>query len=99
MTVHWHTKAGPRHQGESYVGPDFSRAFHVFAVEWEKDEIRWYVDGVMRFRVNKNIPGVPMRIILNTAVGGNWPGPPGKKTVFPQYHFIDYVRVFERTSQ
>ena len=37
----------------------------------------------------------PFYIILNTAVGGDWGGDPNKDTVFPQYHLIDYVRVYE----
>ena len=36
---------------------------------------------------------VPYYMILNTAVGGPWPGPPTSETVFPTYHKIDYVRV------
>jgi beta-glucanase (GH16 family) len=34
----------------------------------------------------------PFYLILNTAVGGYWPGFPDQTTVFPQYHEIDYVR-------
>jgi beta-glucanase (GH16 family) len=37
---------------------------------------------------------MPFYIILNTAVGGAWGGNPDGKTVFPQYHYIDYVRVY-----
>lgn len=96
MTVHWSEGGRHRNTGESFVGPDFSKNFHVFAVEWEDDEIRWYVDGKLRFRTRDSIPRVPLRIILNTAVGGDWPGAPGRRTVFPQYHLIDYVRVYER---
>ncbi len=99
MTNHFvGPSGGYRAHGEVYVGPDFSKDFHVFAVEWEPNEIRWYVDGKLRFSTNENIPHVPMRIILNTAVGGDWPGYPTKKTIFPQYHDIDYVRVYAKTA-
>ncbi len=99
FNVHYSTKSGARSHGESFVGPDFSKKFHVFAVEWEPEEIRWYVDGKLRFSTRQHVPKVPMRIILNTAVGGNWPGNPTKKTPFPQYHEIDYVRVYAKESQ
>lgn len=36
---------------------------------------------------------VPWYLILNTAVGGPWPGAPNASTVFPVEHVIDYVRV------
>jgi hypothetical protein len=34
-------------------------------------------------------------LILNVAVGGNWPGSPDGTTVFPQSMYVDYVRVFQ----
>jgi beta-glucanase (GH16 family) len=42
------------------------------------------------------IPHAPHYLILNTAVGGSWPGNPDSTTTFPQYHDIDYVRVFQK---
>ncbi len=99
MTNHFTSaEGGPTWHGDSFTGSDFSKDFHVFAVEWEPDEIRWYIDGVERFSTKENIPNVPMRIILNTAVGGDWPGYPTKKTVFPQFHDIDYVRVYAKIN-
>ncbi len=95
-TVHWGTYPNNKHSGSSYIGPDFSEDFHIFAIEWEPDEIRWYVDGeeFYNFTTESYIPQETMRIILNTAVGGDWPGNPDATTVFPQYHDIDYVRVY-----
>ena len=98
MTNHWRAPEGPRHEGRSFEGPDFTADFHTFTMEWDPDEIRWYVDGVQRHSTRKNVPDVAMRIILNTAVGGNWPKDPDKTTLFPQYHFIDYVRVYVRDN-
>ncbi len=37
-------------------------------------------------------------MILNVAVGGNWPGSPDASTVFPQRMEVDYVRVYEAIS-
>ena len=64
-------------------------------VQWEPKRIEWFIDGVKRHMVSNEIPHTPMRIILNTAVGGNWPGYPDETTEFPQFHQIDYVRVYE----
>lgn len=93
-----HESGGARNKGNSFRGPDFSKDFHVFAVEWEKNEIRWYVDGDLKFRTKEYVPRVPFRIILNTAVGGDWPGYPTKNTPFPVEHIIDYVRVYVRPT-
>ena len=35
-------------------------------------------------------------MLLNSAVGGPWPGSPNAQTVFPAYHYIDFVRVSQR---
>jgi beta-glucanase (GH16 family) len=103
-TVH-----GPGYSGSGGVGHyktfpsgSLSDEFHVFAIEWEPDEIRWYVDDEQFFQLTpKSVPGDwvydhPFFIIINLAVGGNWPGYPDETTVFPQYLMVDYVRVYQR---
>ncbi|RMF84949.1 MAG: glycosyl hydrolase family protein [Planctomycetota bacterium] len=94
MTHHWGTWPNVQSDGGSYSGPDFSAGFHTFAIEWLPDRILWYVDDVLRFSSTISIPQEPFFLTLNTAVGGNWPGNPDGTTVFPQYHEIDYVRVY-----
>lgn len=100
MTNHWGdaTSAGHKWQGGNYKGPDFSADFHTFAVEWDESKIVWYVDGTMRYISTNGVPHEPFYIILNTAVGGDWPGNPDETTVFPQYHDIDYVRVYTKNQ-
>jgi len=94
MTHHWGSWPNVLSDGGDYVGPDFSAGWHTYAVEWVPGRLDWYVDGVRRFVSTTNIPDEPFYVILNTAVGGNWPGYPDVTTVFPQYHLIDYVRVY-----
>ncbi len=96
MTNHFGTYPNNQLEGAPYVGLDFSKDFHTFTLEWEPEELRWYIDGVKRFSTKKNVPNVPFYIILNTAVGGNWPGYPDETTQFPQFHLIDYVAVYQR---
>ena len=38
-------------------------------------------------------------MILNTAVGGPWPGEPTAETKFPLHHIIDYVRVAQPSQK
>ena len=84
--------------GSSWTGPDFSAGWHTFGVEWEPGAIVWYVDGIERWRftVTSRIPNEPMHVLLNLAVGGEWPGSPDTSTAFPSYYDVDYVRVWQR---
>ena len=90
--------------GESYLVPtDTTTDFHTYALEWDRAEMRWYVDGVLyAMQNNWNSSGgdfpapfdQTFHILLNVAVGGNWPGPPDDTTVFPVTMEVDYVRVY-----
>lgn len=80
-------------------GSNFTSEFHTFALEWEPTEVRWYIDDVLNKTWIKPITNERMQIILDTAVGGNWPGSPDATTVFPAYHYVDYVRVYQRTAR
>jgi beta-glucanase (GH16 family) len=107
-TLHW----GEPHQsnGDRYylLGREtFNDDFHVFAIEWEPREIRWYVDGyhhhtVTQWFTSSARDAFPapfdqrFHILLNVAVGGNWPGSPSASTVFPAEMEVDYVRVYQR---
>ncbi|GAB4341894.1 MAG: glycoside hydrolase family 16 protein [Calditrichia bacterium] len=79
----------------------FDLAFHVFAVEWGKEYVEFYVDDHRYLKVDReDVPGPwvynhPFFIILNLAVGGNYVGPPDATTVFPQTLLVDYVRVYK----
>jgi hypothetical protein len=84
-------------------GAKLSDDFHVFAVEWEASAIRWYVDGSLYstktpgdIKGNTWVFDHPFFIILNLAVGGDWPGAPDATTVFPQQMRIDYVHVCQK---
>jgi beta-glucanase (GH16 family) len=98
MTNHWIDGNG-EHQSftESYTGPDFSKEFHTFAVEWSSSEIIWYVDGEERHRTSQGVSSEPLFLVANLAIGGQWPGDPDASTPSPSYLEIDYIRVYERT--
>ena len=97
-TFHYTSFQGDAKSSSSTYKADFSFAddFHVIALEWEPDEIRWYVDGKLIHKATEGIPHTPHFLIMNTAVGGTWPGNPDETTIFPQYHDIDYVKVYQR---
>ena len=99
-TTHHFRDAQKKHasHGGSWTGPDFSADFHVFAVEWSPEALVWFVDGVERFRSEKSIPHGKMYLLVNLAVGGEWPGSPDDQTPLPAAFEVDYVRVYERTK-
>ncbi|MCB9866527.1 MAG: family 16 glycosylhydrolase [Phycisphaerales bacterium] len=88
-------------------GTNFGDAFHVYAIEWEPDSLRWFVDGAL-YHVessadwystaapeNPRAPfDTPFHILFNVAVGGNFPGGPNGGSVFPQEMLVDWVRVY-----
>ncbi len=86
------------------LGRRFADDFHLYAVEWEPAAIRLYVDSshYATFTSDQWPSGQkwvfdhPFFIILNLAVGGDWPGPPDAATVFPQSMLVDYVRVYAK---
>lgn len=79
----------------------FDTDFHIFGIEWGENYINYYVDNVLYNQITpKNVTGEwvfnqPFYIILNMAVGGNYPGSPNSDTVFPQTMLVDYVRVYQ----
>ncbi|MFK7979346.1 MAG: family 16 glycosylhydrolase, partial [Saprospiraceae bacterium] len=90
--------------GNEYQLPsgNFNEDFHVFAIEWEENAIRWYVDDVLyatRTADEISPDNWPFdqrfHFILNVAVGGSFPGSPDGTTVFPQAMEVDYVRVYK----
>ncbi len=89
----------------------FADDFHVFAFEWEPRAMRWYVDGVLygsqttwNAAHDHPVAAYPapfdkrFHLLLNLAVGGNWPGNPDTTTTFPQTMEVDYVRVYKQIN-
>jgi len=90
-------------------GTNFGDGFHVYALEWEPDVMRWYIDGILYGAqtsagwFSDNAPpgnsrapfDQPFHFLLNVAVGGNFPGNPDGSSQFPQEMLVDYVRVYD----
>ncbi len=96
MTHHWGVWPAVQSQTNSFTGPDFTADFHTFTADWYPDRIEFYVDGVLRATNTSNIPRDPMYLIINTAVGGDWPGMPDQTTILPQLMLVEYARVYRR---
>lgn len=108
-TIHGPGYSGGNGLGSSYSlssNQRFADSFHTFAVEWEPNVVRFYCDGILyKTRTPADLPqgqtwvfNHPFFILLNVAVGGDWPGSPDGTTVFPQTMQVDYVRVYQRST-
>jgi beta-glucanase (GH16 family) len=109
-TVHG-TVHGPGYSGGKGIGAPFALpsgrfadAFHVYTAIWERESIEFQLDGKSFKRITpadlpegaKWVYDHPFFLLLNLAVGGNWPGNPDAATEFPQRMTVDYVRVYSR---
>ncbi|HEY8934479.1 MAG TPA: carbohydrate-binding protein [Cyclobacteriaceae bacterium] len=77
-------------------------AFHNYSIEWNTSYVRWFVDGVKYHEINiaGGVNGTSefqnnFFILLNLAVGGNWPGFTIDNNGFPASMYVDYVRVYQ----
>ncbi|MEO6405782.1 MAG: family 16 glycosylhydrolase [Ferruginibacter sp.] len=103
-TLHFGPGPGSTQLGRNYNLPTgtFNDEFHVFSLEWKQNSIKWLVDGNVYstytnadFGSNNYPFNENFFIIINLAVGGNWPGNPDVTTYFPQWLIVDYVRVYQ----
>ncbi len=113
-TVHG-TIHGPGYSGSHGIGSPFSLPagqnfaddFHIYAIEWEGQSIRFFVDDhLYATRTPADLPtrtkwvyDHPFFLLLNVAVGGGWPGSPDASSTYPQTMLVDYVRVYQRYAR
>ncbi|WOF22950.1 glycoside hydrolase family 16 protein [Microbacterium betulae] len=108
-TVHGPGYSGADGISGTYPHPQgwsFADTWHTFAIDWKPGEITWYVDGQQYHRVDRASVGgdewvfdQPFFLLLNVAVGGDWPGSPDGSTQFPQQMQVDYIRVYDNGSR
>ena len=107
-TVH-----GPGYSGSHGIGkpvslPDHAVVaddFHIFAVDCEPGSVTWFLDGRKYFSITPaSLPqgtawvfDKPKFLLLNLAVGGDWPGDPDRTSTYPQRMVVEYVRVYQKT--
>ena len=100
-TAHWNSNGHAQYGGNYTLSSGiFANDYHVFSIVWDSKSIQWFVDGTKYVTIDITPAGLAAFhknnfIILNLAVGGNWPGNPDGTTVFPQRMYVDYVRVYQ----
>lgn len=98
--IHWFNNGNVSYGGASHT-IDVTD-YHVYSIEWTPSSIKWFVDGIQFREANiaNNINGTGAFhkehfLLLNMAIGGNWPGSPNSSTAFPAKMYVDYVRVYQ----
>ncbi len=106
-TIHYADTDG----NHAYYGGDyqldqgiFADNFHTFSIEWTPTEIKWYMDDIHYHTASLTNDYLSelheeFFLLLNIAVGGNWPGNPNSSTQFPQEMVVDYVRVYQLDTE
>jgi beta-glucanase (GH16 family) len=101
FVVHWQNSTGERMRDfMHYISDDmdFSKDFHLYSLIWERDKIIWLIDGKAVFQTQQFSPTNHLFIYINTAIGGNWPGPPSSSDLYPKKMLVDYVRVYQKND-
>jgi beta-glucanase (GH16 family) len=82
--------------------PNIEEGFHVYAVDWTKDKMDFFVDDTLVYTFQPEVKNEntwpfdkPFYFILNVAIGGNFGGPDVDDTIFPQDFIVDYVKVYQ----
>lgn len=103
-TIHWANNANVHAEYGGGTSTNIT-AYHTYTVEWDATYIRWFVDGNKYHEVNiqNGVNGTSelhnnFFILLNLAIGGNWPGFAIDNNAFPANMMVDYVRVYQNTG-
>jgi len=99
-TIHWRDNNGNYAQYGGNLATTVGD-WHVYAVEWDASAIRWYVDGTKYHEASilNSVNGTDefhkdFFLLLNFAIGGNWPGFTIDESKLPAKMYVDYVRVY-----
>jgi beta-glucanase (GH16 family) len=102
-TLHWHNE---KHVSSGGKTPCDVAQFHNYTIEWDKEAVKWFLDGKKYWEVSvkDSVNSTsefhkPHYIILNLAIGGEWPKNPDATTLFPDTMLVDYVRIYQNASK
>ena len=100
-TAHWDSNGHAQYGGNVATTADY----HIYSIEWTPTYVRWFVDGAKYHEIDitNGVGGTeefqkPFFLLLNLAVGGDWPGQTIDATKLPATMFVDYVRVYQLVS-
>ncbi|WP_271766027.1 carbohydrate-binding protein [Aquimarina algiphila] len=103
-TIHWQDGNGNYAYYGGHTAVNVTN-YHLYSVEWNENNIKWFVDGNQYHEVDitNGVNGTSefhneYFLLLNMAVGGNWPGFSVDDSKIPARMAVDYVRVYQAGS-
>jgi len=100
LELHYHYRVDGKKKsiGFDTIVDDLSLDWHTYAVDWSPQSIIWYLDGKEQWRLDDSsiISNEEMYLLINLAIGGDWPGPPTEETKFPAQLLVDHVKIWQR---
>jgi beta-glucanase (GH16 family) len=104
-SLHMPASYGPSGTYKLPNDASFADAFHTFAIEWAPGTVSFFVDDNLYETQKSPVPkgdtwefDHPFFLLINVAVGGQWPGSPDSTTTFPQTMKVDWVRAYQKDS-
>ena len=103
-TIHWedHNNLYANYSGSTSTNVT---QYQIYAVEWDSNSIKWFLNGNLYHEASiaGGVNGTSefqntFFILLNMAIGGNWPGFDIDNSAFPAKMYVDYVRVYKAGS-
>ncbi len=104
LEMHYHSRVDGDEEsvGTDAVVDDLSQGWHDYAVQWGPEAIIWLLDGreMWRYEDQERVADAhePLYLLINLAVGGDWPGSPDETTDFPARMLVDHVRIWQRNA-
>ena len=99
MNLHvFQTRAQKKHWsvGGAWTAPwPLAADYHVYGLEWDKDEIKYFVDGVVVREVENTHWHQPLFLIFDSETMPEWFGMPEDEDL-PSTFSIEYVRAWKR---
>lgn len=101
MNLHvFQTPAEKKHWnvGGKWIAPwRLADDYHVYGLDWGKDEIQWFVDGVIVYSVENTHWHQPLWLIFDSETMPDWLGMPDDNDL-PSTFSVEYVRAWKRGS-
>lgn len=99
LLMHFHPKdPSASTSGKIYDlprGNTLAGGWHTVSLDWTPGKLVYFLDGRQVWQlVGSQIPDEPMYLVMNLAVGGEYPGPPDAGTKFPATFEIDHVWIW-----
>lgn len=87
----------PNYSGKIKMPFDFHADFHVYALLWTRQELKWFVDGKEVFSRANDFFHRPLHVVFDAEIMQTWVGLPDAADL-PATFSVDYVHVWRKSG-